>query len=52
MLHAAAESGEEASVRILLHFGADRKALDGEGRTAAALARAKGHAALGSLLES
>ena len=52
VLHAAAESGQEASVRILLHFGADREARDREGRTAAALARAKGHAALGSLLES
>ena len=50
LLHAAAESGQEANVRVLLHFGADRRAVDPEGRTAAEVAGEKGHAALAALL--
>lgn len=51
LLHAAAEGGQEAAVRILLHFRADREARDIEGRTPAELARAKGHAELAALIE-
>lgn len=51
LLHAAAESGQEAPTRILLHFGADRGARDAEGKTPAELARGKGHAALAALLD-
>jgi len=51
LLHAAAESGQEAPARILLRFGADGGARDAEGRTPAELARAKGHPALAALLD-
>ncbi|HET9299591.1 MAG TPA: ankyrin repeat domain-containing protein [Candidatus Polarisedimenticolaceae bacterium] len=52
LLHAAVEGAQEGSVRILLHFGADRRALDAEGRTAGEVARTKGHPAIAELLES
>jgi len=50
LLHAAAESGQEANVRILLHFGADRGARDTESRTPLELAQEKGHASVAALL--
>jgi ankyrin repeat protein len=50
LLHAAAEGGQEAAARILVHFGADRGARDPEGRTPAELAQARGHATLAALL--
>lgn len=50
LLHAAAASGQEATARILLLFGADRAAPDAEGRTPAQVAARKGHDALAELL--
>jgi ankyrin repeat protein len=50
LLHAAAEGGQEAAARILLHFGADRSPRDPEGRTPVEVAQARGHAALAALL--
>lgn len=52
LLHAAAESGQDATARILLHFGTDRTARDAEGRTAAEVAAARGHAALAAVLSA
>jgi ankyrin repeat protein len=50
LLHAAAENGQEPSVRILLHFGADPRARDAAGRTAAEVAAQRGHTALVAIL--
>jgi len=50
LLHAAADSGQQATAKILLLFGADRTATDGEGRTPADVAALKGHTALAQLL--
>jgi ankyrin repeat protein len=50
LLHAAAESGQEATARILLLFGADRTATDPEGRTPADVAELKGHTEVAALL--
>jgi ankyrin repeat protein len=50
LLHAAAAGGQEATARVLLHFGADRAARDREGRTPAQAAQAAGHSALARLL--
>ena len=49
-LHAAAESGQAAATKILLAFGADRSVRNADGRTAADVARAAGHAAVVELL--
>jgi uncharacterized protein len=50
LLHAAAASGHQKIVEILLLFGADRTALDPDGRTPADVAAVAGHAALLPLL--
>jgi ankyrin repeat protein len=50
LLHAAAAGGQEATARVLLHFGADRTALDRDGRTPAQAAQAAGHTVLARLL--
>ena len=50
LLHAAAEGGQEATARILLHFGADKGARDRDGKTAAEVAALAGHGALAALL--
>lgn len=52
LLHAAAESGQQATAKILLFFGADRSATDPEGRTPADVAAVKGHEELAKLLGS
>lgn len=46
----AAAAGAEAMVALLLELGADAARQDGEGRTAADLAFANGHADLGQRL--
>ena len=51
VLRYAAFHGDEGLVRLLLAHGADRSLADGQGRTALALAREHGHAAVVSLLE-
>ena len=50
-LHAAAASGKAVCVRVLLGFGADRSAVDTNGRTAAEIATAGGHADVAALLQ-
>lgn len=50
LLHAAADGGQEVTAKILLAFGADRKARDPDGRTPAEVAGAQGHTALAALL--
>lgn len=50
LLHAAADSGQTATAKILVDFGADRAALDADGRTPADVAALKGHTALAQLL--
>lgn len=50
-LHAAAASGKAGCVRVLLGFGADRGAVDTNGRTPAEIAKAGGHADVVALLE-
>ena len=52
LLHAAAASGQEATAKILLLFGADRAATDPEGRTPEQVAARHGHEALAELLRS
>lgn len=49
-LHAVAQNGDEAAVHLLLSNGADRVARTDDGRDAAALAAAAGHAALAARL--
>lgn len=49
-LHVAAAAGQLECVRVLLVLGADKAALDSSGRTAKAVATAKGHADIASLL--
>ena len=49
-LMVAAENGGTESVKILLEIGASRLAIDAEGRTAADLAIAAGHADLAALI--
>lgn len=50
-LHAAAANGKAVCVRVLLGFGADRSAVDANGRTAAEIAKAGGHADVAALLQ-
>jgi ankyrin repeat protein len=50
LLHAAAYNGREASVRILLHFGADKHALSTDGVTPLQVALHRGHPELSALL--
>ena len=50
LLHVAAATGQEASAKILIAFGADRSVRDSDGRTPAEVAAAAGHAALAKLL--
>lgn len=50
LLHAAADSGQQVTAKILLYFGADRTATDSEGRTPADIAALKGHAEVAALL--
>jgi len=49
-LHGAAHSGDRAVVEALLAAGADRSLTNDEGRTAADIARERGHADLAALL--
>jgi len=50
-LHDAAWQGHAEVVRILLRYGADPLALDGEGRTALDCARKAGHGEVARILE-
>lgn len=51
LLHAAAQGAQLQTAKVLLHFGADRSAVDSENRTPADIAAAKGHAQLAALLQ-
>ena len=50
-IHAAAQNGDLAMVDLLLRYGADPKAANEDGKTAAVIARGKGHAELAARLE-
>jgi ankyrin repeat protein len=50
-LQARAQRGDEAMVRLLLEKGADPLLRSDDGRTAADVARAQGHAEVAALLE-
>jgi ankyrin repeat protein len=50
-IHAAAQNGDRAMVELLLQHHADLKLANGEGKTAAAVAREKGHWEIAVLLE-
>ena len=50
-LHAAAQNGDRAMVDLLLRHGADVKLANDEGKTAAMIARDKGHEELAGSLE-
>ena len=50
-LHAAAQNGDRAMVELLLKHRADPKLANDAGKTAAMVAREKGHAELAALLE-
>jgi uncharacterized protein len=50
-IHSAAQNGDRAMVDVLLKHGADRKLANDEGKTAAMVARDKGHSELSALLE-
>jgi len=50
LLHAAAAGGHAGTVKILLHFGADKAAKDPSGRTPAELAAANGHTSVVALV--
>ena len=50
-LHAAAQNGDRAMVELLLEHGADPQASNDEGKTAASLAREKGHTDIMALVE-
>lgn len=52
LLHAAARRGDPALVAYLLRRGADRRALDEQGRSPLALAQAHGHDAAAALLSN
>jgi ankyrin repeat protein len=51
-LHAAAQNGDEESVKVLLEHGADRQARAENNQTAMDLAMLKGHAGVVALLEA
>jgi len=51
-IHAAAQNGDRAMVELLLQYGADPRMENDEGKTAAAVAREKGHPDLPELLEA
>lgn len=51
-IHAAAQNGDRPMVELLLRHGADPALPGGEGKTAAMLAREKGHSEIAGLLES
>lgn len=50
-LHATAQNGDRAMVELLLQHGADSKLANDEGKTAAMVAREKGHEEVAALLE-
>lgn len=50
-IHAAAQNGERAMVELLLKYGADPNASSDDGKTAASLAREKGHTEILALIE-
>lgn len=50
-IHAAAQNGDRGMVKLLLEHHADRKLANDEGKTAAEVARGRGHAEIASLLE-
>lgn len=50
-IHAAAQNGDRAMVELLLRHKADSKLANDEGKTAAAVAREKGHPEIAALLE-
>ena len=50
-LHAAAQNGDRAMVELLLKHGADPQASNDDGKTAASLAREKGHTDILALVE-
>jgi uncharacterized protein len=49
-LHAAAQNGDRAMVELLLRHGADVTLANDEGKTAAMIARDKGHTDVAGLL--
>ncbi len=51
-MHAAAQNGDRAMVALLLQYGADPRSENDEGKTAAAVAKEKGHGDLPELLEA
>ena len=51
-MHAAAQNGDRAMVELLLRHSADRALANDAGKTAAMVAREKGHEEIASLLES
>jgi ankyrin repeat protein len=51
-LHAAAQNGDRPMVELLLKHGADPKLVNAAGKTAAMVAREKGHAEIAALLEN
>jgi ankyrin repeat protein len=50
-IHAAAQNGDRAMVKLLLKHGADAQASNDDGKTAASLAREKGHPDILALVE-
>ncbi len=50
-IHAAAQNGDRAMVELLLRYKADPQLANDEGKTAAAVAREKGHDEIAALLE-
>jgi ankyrin repeat protein len=50
-IHAAAQNGDRAMVEMLLEHGADASLANDAGKTAADVAREKGHAEIAALLE-
>ena len=49
-IHAAAQNGDRPMVELLLQHGADPKLVNDQGKTAAMVAREKGHAEIATLL--
>jgi uncharacterized protein len=50
-IHAAAQNGDRAMVQLLLEHGADPKIANDEGKTAAMVAREKGHGEIAEMLD-